>query len=180
MIWFYHVLITAIDINGHHEVSPPSHSIPCTLMALQIHLYSRDLDLDLRNVLHIERMEHSVLTMSLDDDILLVYTSDNVLHHFQVQPTSETVELQLCSSIPLAEYISTPNRVRSITWAVPRTSRREYRSIEPRPKADGVPVQGNKAEYGTVASILILAEGCLTILEKGPKVWPMSSIRSRV
>jgi hypothetical protein len=90
----------------------------------QIHLYSRDLDLDLRNVLHIERLEHSVLSMSLDDDTLLVYTSDNVLHHFQVQPTSETVELQLCASIPLVDFITIPNHVRSITWAVPRTHRR--------------------------------------------------------
>lgn len=98
---------------------------------LQIHLYSRDLDLDLRNVLHIERMEHSVITMSLEDDSLLVYTSDNVLHHFQVQPTSDTVEIRLCSNIHLDDYISAPTRVQSVTWAVLQSSRRQYRGDDP-------------------------------------------------
>lgn len=116
-------------------------------------------------------MEHSVITMSLEDDSLLVYTSDNVLHHFQVQPTSDTVEIQLCSNIHLDDYISAPTRVQSVTWALPRSSRRQYRGmIRSFEEADDFPVHGNKAEYCISASILVLSEGRLTILGKGLKV----------
>lgn len=63
--------------------------------------------------------------MSLADDSLLVYTSDNMLYHFLVQATPETVEIQLCQSIPLVEFIPTPGHVKSITWALPPTVDRE-------------------------------------------------------
>lgn len=127
MVWFHHVLIAAVHVNGLHEVSvlPLADRSRRLLLAAQIHLYSRDLDLEFRNVLHIEPVDHAVLYMSLDDDSLLVYTSNNILHHFLVQATLETVGLRLCHSIPLAEFISTPSHVKSITWALPPTVNRE-------------------------------------------------------
>lgn len=62
--------------------------------------------------------------MNLEDDNLLVYSSDNMLHHFLVQATPETVEIRLCNSISLINFILTPNHVKAVTWVVPPMTNR--------------------------------------------------------
>lgn len=92
----------------------------------QIRLYSRDLDLSNQNVLHREVVTAPVITLSLVDNSLLVYTADNTLSHYLIVPTSENIQLHLCGSITFSGIIASPSVVRGLSWMIPNAQKREY------------------------------------------------------
>lgn len=92
----------------------------------QLRLYSRDLELSNQNVLHREPLTSPVVILSLVDNSLLVYTTDNTLLHYLVVPTSETIKLHPAGSISFHGVIANPNAVRVLSWMVPAAQKRLF------------------------------------------------------
>jgi RAB6A-GEF complex partner protein 1 len=92
----------------------------------QLRLYSRDLELSNQNVLHREPLTSPVVILSLVDNSLLVYTTDNTLLHYLVVPTAETIKLHPAGSISFDGVIANPNAVRVLSWMVPAAQRRLF------------------------------------------------------
>lgn len=88
-------------------------------------MYSRDLDLSNQNVLHREVLSSPVVTISLVDNSLLVYTADNTLNHYLIAPTKESIELHFCGSITFAGVIAAPSAVRGLSWMIPNAQKRK-------------------------------------------------------
>jgi hypothetical protein len=91
---------------------------------LQIQLYSRDLELNSQKVLHREVVASPVVILSLVDNSLLVYTSDNTLSHYLIVPTADTIKLHLCGSITFNGIIASPSAVRLLSWMIPSAQKR--------------------------------------------------------
>jgi RAB6A-GEF complex partner protein 1 len=92
----------------------------------QLRLYSRDLELSNQNVLHREPLTSPVVILSLVDNSLLVYTTDNTLLHYLVVPTAETIKLHPAGSISFDGVIANPNAVRVLSWMVPAGQKRLF------------------------------------------------------
>ncbi|KAG6335629.1 hypothetical protein ID866_3465 [Astraeus odoratus] len=103
LLWFHHVLIAAVEVSKSY----------------QIRLYSRDLELSNQNVLHREMVAFPVVILSLVDNSLLVYTADNMLSHYLIIPTSDSIKLHLCGSITFNGVIGAPSTVRVLSWMIP-------------------------------------------------------------
>jgi hypothetical protein len=112
--WYQHVLIAACSSGGRPE----------------LRLYSRDAELDERNVLHREELPSPVVLTSLFDNSLLVYTQDNTLYHFLIDTTPDAIRLNLCGSITFEGVVAEPGRVRGMSWMIPPTHQRESCSWE--------------------------------------------------
>jgi len=125
LLWFHHVLIAAVDISGAHQVRSVSRVSTFVTYGLQIRLYSRDLELSNRNVLHREVTTSAIVIMSLVDNSLLVYTADNTLFHYLIVPTADTIKLHLCGSITFDGIIAAPNAVRLLSWMIPTAQKRK-------------------------------------------------------
>jgi len=132
LLWFHHVLIAAVDVSRSY----------------QIHLYSRDLELSDRNILHRETLSSPVVTLSLIDNSLLVYTTDNILAHYLIIPTNDTIELHLCGSISFSGVITSPNSVRGLSWMIP----------------NGQKQLGDPTDDLAVATVLMMVGGKLALL----------------
>ena len=63
--------------------------------------------------------------MTIFDNSLLVYTTDNTLHHFLIVVTKDRATLRLCGSIGFEGVVRDPSRVRGMSWLVPRAQQRE-------------------------------------------------------
>lgn len=96
------------------------------LLAYQIRLYSRDLELSNQNVLYREVVASPVVILSLVDNSLLVYTADNTLYHYLIAPTAETIKLHLCGSITFNGIIAAPKAVRVLSWMIPTAQKRTF------------------------------------------------------
>ncbi|KAF8321799.1 RIC1-domain-containing protein [Clavulina sp. PMI_390] len=134
MVWFNHVLVAAVEtvLDGRCE----------------IRLISRDLELSSSNILHREPLPAPVVVLSLIDNSLLVYTSDNTVHHFLIVATYDSVKLRVCGSISFDGIIGQPRAVRSLSWMIPNAQ-----------KELGDPVNDL-----AVATILMLLGGRLILL----------------
>ncbi|TFK57640.1 RIC1-domain-containing protein [Heliocybe sulcata] len=132
LLWFHHVLIAAVEVSKSH----------------QIRLYSRDLELSSKNVLHREMLAAPVVILSLVDNSLLVYTMDNTLIHYLIVPTADTIKLHLCGSITFDGIIAAPSAVRMLSWMIPNAQ-----------KQLGDPVD----DLG-VATVLMMVGGKLVLL----------------
>ncbi|EJD04265.1 RIC1-domain-containing protein [Fomitiporia mediterranea MF3/22] len=132
VLWFHHVLIAAVELSK----------------AYQLRLYSRDLDLSNQNVLHREILTSPVVTMSLVDNSLLVYTADNALSHYLIVPTAETIQLHFCGSITFDGVIAAPNAVRGLSWMIPNAQKQ----------------LGDPMEDLAVATVLMMVGGKLVLL----------------
>ena len=72
------------------------------------------------NVLHVEDLESPAVYMTLSGpDSILVYTYENVLHHYILVTEKSTVKLLEAGQIALHGIIRAPARVRAINWIVP-------------------------------------------------------------
>ncbi|CAE6525588.1 unnamed protein product [Rhizoctonia solani] len=128
MIWFHHVL----------------------LVACAVRLFSRDLELTAQNILHREIFVSPVVCLSLvDNNSLLVYTSDNTLFHFLILPTRDSISLHLCGSISFDGIVTVPGIVRGLSWMIPN----EHREM------------GDPVNDLTVATVLLLVGGRLVLLK---------------
>lgn len=139
--WYKHVLIVACR-SGEDS---------------QLRLYSRDLDLKDSNLLHMERLPAPVILTSLFEDSVLVYTSDNTFYHFLILVTEDGLSLQLCGSITFEGVVGQPERVRGMSWMIPRSQQQ----------------LGDPMDDLTVATIIFLVDGKLVLLRprrSGPDV----------
>ena len=80
-------------------------------------------------MLHREVLSCPVVTLSLVDNSLLVYTSDNVLSHYLIAPTSDSIQLHFCGNITFDGVIAAPNAVRGLSWMIPNAQKRESMSM---------------------------------------------------
>ena len=125
LLWFHHVLIAAVEVGRSWQVSMENYAL-LILKLVQLRLYSRDLELSNQNVLHHEPLTSPVVILSLVDNSLLVYTTDNNLLHYLVVPTAETIELHFAGSISFDGVIANPNAVRALSWMVPAAQKRLF------------------------------------------------------
>lgn len=132
LLWFHHVLIAAVEVSKSH----------------QIRLYSRDLELSNKNVLHREVMSSPVVILSLVDNSLLVYTMDNTLLHYLIVPTADTIKLHLCGSITFDGIIAAPSAVRVLSWMIPNAQKQ----------------LGDPVDDLAVATVLMMVGGKLVLL----------------
>ncbi|PWN18420.1 RIC1-domain-containing protein [Microstroma glucosiphilum] len=130
--WYEHVLIAACQSGD----------------AAQLRLYSRDTDLSNANLLHIENVSAPVILTSLFEDSLLVYTSDNTFYHFLIVITRDSINLSLCGSITFEGVVGEPERVRGMSWMIPKGQQRF----------------GDPMDDLTVATIIFLVDGKLVLL----------------
>ncbi|KAF8506868.1 RIC1-domain-containing protein [Russula emetica] len=133
LLWFHHVLIVAVEVGR----------------SWQLRLYSRDLELSNQNVLHREPLTSPVVILSLVDNSLLVYTTDNTLLHYLVVPTAETIKLHPAGSISFDGVITNPNAVRVLSWMVPAAQKQ----------------LGDPADDLAVATVLMMVGGELVLLK---------------
>ncbi|KAG1885597.1 RIC1-domain-containing protein [Suillus subluteus] len=129
LLWFHHVLIAC---SGN----------------FQIRLYSRDMELSNLNVLHREVLMSPVIILSLVDNSLLVYTADNMLSHYLIIPTADTIKLHLCGSITFDGIIALPSAVRALSWMIPNAQKR----------------LGDPVDDLAVATVLMVVGGQLVLL----------------
>lgn len=132
LLWFHHVLIAAVEVSRSY----------------QIRLYSRDMDLTNQNVLHREQLTSPVVILSLVDNSLLVYTSDNTLHHYLIVPTEDTIKLHLCGSITFSGIIMAPQTVGMLSWMIPSAQKQ----------------LGDPVDDLAVATVLMVVGGQLVLL----------------
>ena len=59
------------------------------------------------------------------EDSVLVYTHENILYHYVITATQESVKLVLVGHIGLHGIIRAPARVRAISWILPEEQLRE-------------------------------------------------------
>lgn len=132
LLWFHHVLIAAVEISKSY----------------QIRLYSRDMELSNQNVLHREVLMSPVIILSLVDNSLLVYTADNMLSHYLIIPTADTIKLHLCGSITFDGIIASPSAVRALSWMIPNAQKQ----------------LGDPVDDLAVATVLMVVGGQLVLL----------------
>ncbi|KAF8139997.1 RIC1-domain-containing protein [Boletus edulis] len=123
LLWFHHVLIAAVEVSK----------------SFQIRLYSRDSELSNQNVLHRETISSPVIILSLVDNSLLVYTADNMLSHYLIIPTTDTIKLHLCGSITF---------IRVLSWMIPNAQKE----------------LGDPVDDLAVATVLMMVGGQLVLL----------------
>ncbi|KAF8272974.1 RIC1-domain-containing protein [Lactarius quietus] len=133
LLWFHHVLVAAVEIGR----------------SWQLRLYSRDLELSNQNVLHREPLASPVVILSLVDNSLLVYMTDNTLLHYLIAPTADTIRLHLAGSISFDGVIANPNAVRVLSWMIP-TAQKQL---------------GDPADDLAVATVLMMVGGELVLLK---------------
>ena len=93
----------------------------------QIRLYSRELALDEALVIHTEQVKAPIVVMSRSgDDSLLVYTHDNILYHYVIAATSDSVRIVQVGQIAFHGIVRAPARVRAMSWIVPDHQLRMY------------------------------------------------------
>ncbi|KAF8446212.1 RIC1-domain-containing protein [Boletus edulis BED1] len=132
LLWFHHVLIAAVEVSK----------------SFQIRLYSRDSELSNQNVLHRETISSPVIILSLVDNSLLVYTADNMLSHYLIIPTTDTIKLHLCGSITFSGIIAVPSAVRVLSWMIPNAQKE----------------LGDPVDDLAVATVLMMVGGQLVLL----------------
>ena len=136
----------------------------------QLRLYSRDLELSNQNVLHREPLTSPVVILSLVDNSLLVYTTDNTLFHYLVVPTADTIKLHLAGSISFRGVIANPNAVRVLSWMIPTGQKRRFlwtlrgTNILNIPFCSFVEL-GDPADDLAVATVLMMVGGELVLLK---------------
>ncbi|KAN0100860.1 RIC1 domain containing protein [Tylopilus felleus] len=132
LLWFHHVLIATVEVSKSY----------------QIRLYSRDSELSNQNVLHREMISSPVIILSLVDNSLLVYTADNMLSHYLIIPTTDSIKLHLCGSITFNGIIAVPSAVRVLSWMIPNAQKR----------------LGDPVDDLAVATVLMMVGGQLVLL----------------
>jgi len=115
----------------------------------QLRLYSRDLELSNQNVLHREQLSSPVVILSLVDNSLLVYCSDNTLVHYLIVPTADTIKLHLAGSISFDGVIANPNAVLTLSWMIPAAHKQ----------------LGDPADDLAIATVLMMVGGKLVLLK---------------
>lgn len=134
MCWYQHILIVAVEAGDSFEVR----------------LYSREAALDNTLVLHRESLPSPVVLITLaGEDSLLVYTYDNLLYHYIITATPESVRLVPVGQIAFHGIIRSPARVRGLSWVLP----------------DAQLSDGDPSQDVVVATVVFLVDGKLVLLQ---------------
>ena len=134
MCWYQNILVAAVEVNKMYE----------------LRLYSREAVLDSTNVLHTQQMPAAVVLITPSgEDSLLVYTYNNILHHFIFAPVSGSIRLVQVGHIAFHGIVRSPARVRGLSWVLPESQL----------------VDGDPSQDVVVASVLFLVDGKLVLLK---------------
>lgn len=132
MCWHQHFLIAAVEAGNRH----------------QLRIYSREKALE--RTVHVEELAAPALLITMSgSDSLLVYTHDNILMHFIMTTSGNSVKLVQVGQIGFHGIIRAPPRVRAISWILP-----EYQ-LE----------HGDPSQDVATASVLFLVDGKLVLLQ---------------
>ncbi|KAH0607581.1 uncharacterized protein H6S33_002615 [Morchella sextelata] len=154
MCWYHHILIAAVESDDSYE----------------IRLYSRELQLDNTLLLHVESLPSAVVSISQSgEDSLLVYTHENILYHFIVQVTKDSVRITKVGQIYFHGIVRSPARVRAISWILPEEQTRS----------------GDPSQDVAVATVVFLVDGKLvmlqpTLTEDGDAKYDMRTLKQNV
>ncbi|PHH59767.1 hypothetical protein CDD81_2605 [Ophiocordyceps australis] len=133
MCWYQHILIAAIESKKTHE----------------LRLLSREAPLDTSQLLYSQQLPAPVvLVMTSGEDSLLVYTYENLLYHFIIAASSDSVRLVQVGQIAFHGIVRSPARVRGLSWIVP----------------EGQLADGDASQDVAVASVIFLVDGKLVLL----------------
>ncbi|MBE7180769.1 MAG: hypothetical protein INR71_06100 [Terriglobus roseus] len=133
MCWHQHMLIAAVESNGRY----------------QLRMYSREGVLSNSKIVHSVDMSTPVVAISPSGlDSLLVYTYENILHHFMITQLGPHTRLIQVGQIGLHGIIRAPLRVRAVNWILPEEQ------LE----------NGDPAHDVSLAAVLFLVDGKLVLL----------------
>lgn len=133
----------------------------------KLRLYSRELPLNDNSTLHIEYLPSPVVFIGPSgEDSLLVYTYDNVLYHFIINSTLSHITLVPVGQIAFNGIVRAPTRVRAISWVLPEDQRSELSHLFcMMPSSDNITGNGDPSQDVKVASVLLLVDGNLVLLQ---------------
>ncbi|KAL9598580.1 MAG: hypothetical protein Q9219_004411 [cf. Caloplaca sp. 3 TL-2023] len=95
MCWYQHVLIAAVESDESYE----------------LRMYSREKGLTANSLLHVTQLPAAVVVMSITgQDSLLVYTFENILHHYIVYASNASVKLVPVGQLALHGIVRAPAR----------------------------------------------------------------------
>ena len=73
-----------------------------------------------RSLVFSEDLSSPVVVMAqTGEDSLLVYTAENNLYHYVINPSTTSIQLIQVGQIGLHGIVRAPARVRAVTWYVP-------------------------------------------------------------
>jgi WD40 repeat protein len=134
MCWYQHILVAAVEAGDSFEVR----------------LYSREAALDSSLVLHYQALPAPIVLIAPSgEDSLLVYTYDNLLYHYIITSTAESVQLIQVGQIAFHGIVRSPARVRGLSWILP----------------DDQLLEGDPSQDVAVATVLFLVDGKLVLLQ---------------
>ncbi|KAL8830879.1 MAG: hypothetical protein Q9170_005537 [Blastenia crenularia] len=134
MCWYQYVLIAAVESGESYE----------------LRMYSRELGLNADSLLHIEQLPSAAVVMSIiGQDSLLVYTFENILYHYIINPSTTGVKLVQVGQLALNGIVRAPARVRAVTWILPEFQMRD----------------GDPSQDVAHASVLFLVDAKLVLLQ---------------
>jgi hypothetical protein len=134
MCWYQHILIAAVEAGDSYE----------------LRLFSRELALDSGLVLHAEYLPAPVVLIAPSgDDSLLVYTHDNLLYHYIITATADSVRLVQVGQIAFHGIVRSPARVRGLSWILP----------------DEQMLDGDPSQDVATATVVFLVDGKLVLLQ---------------
>jgi len=122
------------------------------------------MELSNQNVLHREILTSPVVILSLVDNSLLVYTADNMLSHYLIVPTADTIKLHLCGSITFDGIIASPSAVRALSWMIPNAQKRASMRLLKHCLLILHPGLGDPVDDLAVATVLMMVGGQLVLL----------------
>ncbi|KAK0656054.1 RIC1-domain-containing protein [Cercophora newfieldiana] len=133
LCWYQNILVAAVEANKSFE----------------LRLYPREAPLDSSTVMYTHEMHAPVVLITPSgEDSLLVYTYNNLLHHFVFAPTSGSVKLIQVGHIAFHGIVRSPARVRGLSWILP----------------DSQLLEGEPSQDVAHASVLFLVDGKLVLL----------------
>lgn len=115
--------------------------------------------------MHVQRLPAPIVLISPSgEDSLLVYTYENVLHHYVISVADASVKLVQVGHIALNGIIRAPPRVRALSWILPEDQMRKLEQsmvVHLLIKLDN----GDPSQDVSVATILFLVDGKLVLLQ---------------
>ncbi|KAJ5893902.1 hypothetical protein N7495_005593 [Penicillium taxi] len=135
MCWYGHILIAAVESDGSYE----------------LRLYSRESPLNNNSIMFTEYLPSPVVFIGPSgEDSLLVYTHDNILYHYIIDASQPQITIVPVGQIAFNGIVRAPTRVRAISWVLPE---------------EQIPGNGDPSQDVKVASVLLLVDGNLVLLQ---------------
>ena len=151
-------------------------------------LYSRELGLNESSLVSAEPFSSPIVSIiPTGEDSLLVYTHENILYHYVIAPSSNSVQIVQVGQIGLHGIVRAPARVRAVTWFVPdhqlRMNTFQLRRADI--SANTNAVDGDPSQDVVHAAVIFLVDAKLVLLkptndEQGALKYDMRIIANNV